>query len=106
MCRVLGVHPSGFYRWRNAPVSRAERRRERISILVKDTYEEYEAAYGAPRITQEFNELGHKCSLNYVAKIMQEQRIVARNGKAFNYGRHALSMLNVAENLLWRGSST
>ncbi len=64
MCRVLGVHPSGFYRWRMVPVSRAGQRRERISILLKDTYEECEAAYGAPRINQELNELGHKRSLN------------------------------------------
>ena len=106
MCRVLGVHPSGFYRWREAPISRTELRRERIKGLVKDTYEEFEAAYGAPRITQELNELGHKCSLNYIAKIMQEQGIVALNGKAFNYGGHALTMHNVAENLLWRDFST
>ncbi|AFV00782.1 IS3 family transposase [Simiduia agarivorans] len=70
--------------------------------------------YGAPRIAQELNDLGHRCSVNFVAKIMQEQgilarngkAILARNGKAFNYGGHALTMHNVADNLLWRDFST
>ncbi|GAB2527739.1 hypothetical protein GCM10008940_33080 [Microbulbifer agarilyticus] len=101
----MDVHPSGFYRWRGRPISRTEQRREQISTLVRETYEEFEASYGAPRITQELNELGHECSVNYIAKIMQEQGIIARNGKAFNYGSHALTMHNVAENLLWRDFS-
>ncbi len=37
---------------------------------------------------------------------MQEKGIIARNGKAFNYGGHALTMHNVADNLLWRDFST
>ncbi|UTA48261.1 IS3 family transposase [Simiduia sp. 21SJ11W-1] len=106
MCRVLVVHPSGFYRWRDCPSSPREQRRDQITSLVRDTYEEFEAAYGAPRIARELNEQGYKCSINYIAKIMQEQRIVARNGKAFNYGGHALTMHNVADNLLWRDFTT
>ncbi len=106
MCDVLGVHRSGFYRWRDAPQSKREARKEEVASLVKDTYEAFEAAYGAPRITQELNALGHKCSVNYIAQIMQEQGILARNGKAFNYGGHALTMHNVADNLLWRDFST
>lgn len=106
MCAVLGVHRSGFYRWRDAPKSKREARRHEVTELVKDTYEEFEAAYGAPRITQELNALGHKCSVNFIANIMQEQGIIARNGKAFNYGGHALTMHNVADNLLWRDFST
>ena len=99
------MHRSGFYRWRNAPQSNREARKETVTTLVKDTFEAFEAAYGAPRIAQELNALGHKCSVNFIAKIMQEQSIVARNGKAFNYGGHALTMHNVADNLLWRDFS-
>jgi putative transposase len=70
--------------------------------LVKDTYFEFEAAYGAPRIAKELNELGYACSVNYIAGIMAEQGIKARNGKGFNYSRHSLTMNNVSDNLLWR----
>ncbi len=105
MCRVMGVHPSGYYRWKDKPKSCREERRDTMTALIKDTYEEFEAGYGAPRITQELNAQGHKCSLNFVAKLMREQCIMARNGKAFNYGGHALTMHNVADNVLRRDFS-
>ncbi len=102
MCRVLGVSRAGYYRWLARPASQRAERKAQIETLVKLTYEEFEAAYGAPRITKELNVLGHRCSLNYITKIMQESGILGRNGKAFNYGGHALAMGNVADNLLWR----
>jgi len=102
MCRVLSVSRAGYYRWLARPTSQREARKAAIESLVKSTFEEFEAAYGAPRITEELNALGHSCSLNFIAKIMQENGMLARNGKAFNYGGHALAMSNVADNLLWR----
>ena len=69
---------------------------------VANVYEEFEACYGAPRLTKELNERGHRCSENFVAKLMSEQGIRARNGKGFKYSRHSLAMNNVSENLLWR----
>lgn len=102
MCRVLGVSRSGFNRWRDRSKSPRQLRREKMESLVRDTYEQFEAAYGAPRLTKELNELGFPCSLNYIAKIMAEQGIKARNGKGFNYSRHSLTMNNVSDNLLWR----
>lgn len=105
MCRVLSVSRSGYYRWLKRGASKQEARRAEMEVLVKDTYEAFEAAYGAPRITQELNELGHPCSLNYVAQIMSEQGIKARNGKGFKYSQHSLTLLNVSDNLLWRDFS-
>lgn len=102
MCQVLGVSRAGYYRWLSRPASKRDTRKAQLTSLVKSTFEEFEAAYGAPRITDELNSLGHRCSLNYIAKIMQENGMLARNGKGFNYGGHALAMSNVADNLLWR----
>jgi len=67
-----------------------------------DTYATFKARYGAPRIARELKELGMPCSVNYVADILNKQGLKARNGKAFNYGSHALTMHNVSDNLLWR----
>ena len=39
---------------------------------------------------------------NYVADILRQQGLKARNGKAFRYSQHSLTMNNVSENLLWR----
>ena len=102
MCRVLGVSRQGYDQWRKRPVSQQQKRRQLMEEKIKDTYEEFEARYGARRIAKELNALGLPCSTNYVADIMHRQRIKARNGKGFKYSQHSLTMNNVSENLLWR----
>ena len=102
MCSVMGVSRWGFNKWLKCAVSAREQRKALYIERIKETYAEFEAAYGAPRITQELNELGYPCSENYIAKIMAEQGLRARNGKGFKYARHSLTMNNVSENLLWR----
>jgi transposase InsO family protein len=102
MCRVMGVSRCGFNKWLWRSDSSRERRKALYTKRVLETYEEFEAAYGAPRITQELNESGYACSENYIAKLMAEQGIRARNGKGFKYSRHSLTMNNVSGNLLWR----
>ena len=102
MSRAMNVSRSGFNKWLDRPESDRAKRKADYAGRVKDTYAEFEAAYGAPRITKELNALGYPCSVNYIAKIMAEQGIRARNGKGFKYSRHSLTMNNVSENLLWR----
>ena len=102
MSRAMGVSRSGFNKWLGRSESIRARRKTDYSQRVKETFAEFEAAYGAPRITEELNALGYPCSENYIAKIMAEQGIRARNGKGFKYSRHSLTMNNVSENLLWR----
>ncbi|MEJ1356941.1 MAG: IS3 family transposase [Candidatus Sedimenticola sp. (ex Thyasira tokunagai)] len=102
MCRALDVSRSGYYRWKDRPKSAGDLRREEMEQQVADTYAEFKARYGAPRIAEELNALDIPCSTNYIADILRKQGLKARNGKAFNYGGHALTMHNVADNLLRR----
>ena len=102
MSRVMGVSRSGFNKWLTRPTSARSQRRSDYAERVKETFEEFEAVYGAPRITEELNGLGFACSENYIAKIMAEQGIRARNGKGFKYSRPGSTMNNVSDNLLWR----
>ena len=105
MCRAMSVSRSGLNKWLNRPESVRAQRKTLYEKKVMETYEQFEAIYGAPRITDELNALGFPCSENFIAKIMVEQGIRARNGKGFKYSRHGLSMNNVSENLLWRDFS-
>ncbi len=98
----MKVSRSGYYRWLDRPKSARALRREFVEQQVTDTYSNYKARYGAPRIAQELNALDIPCSKNYIASILNKQGLKARNGKAFNYGSHALAMNNVSDNLLWR----
>jgi putative transposase len=102
MCRALNVSRSGYYSWLGRSVCAQELRRNDMEEKVRETYQEFEAIYGARRIAKELNALGIRCSTNYVADIMANQGIKARNGKGFVYRRHSLTMLNVSENILWR----
>lgn len=102
MARAMGVSRSGFNKWLSRPDSDNTRRKAEYTQRVKNTYEDFEARYGAPRITQELNALGYPCSENYIAGIMRGQGLRARNGKGFRYSRHSLTMNNVSDNLLWR----
>lgn len=102
MCRSLGVSRSGYYRWLGRPQSDRDKQRAWVKEQVLDTYATFKARYGAPRIAQELKELYIPCCTNTVAKVLRLQGLKAHNGKSFNYGGHALTMHNVADNLLWR----
>ena len=102
MCRSMSVSRSGFNKWLNRPISDRTQRKSLYEEKVRETFEQFEAIYGAPRITDELNALGFPCSENFIAKIMAEQGIRARNGKGFKYSKHGLAMNNVSDNLLWR----
>lgn len=102
MCRVMEVSASGYYRWKHRPVSLRAQRRAETEAAILETYESFKARYGAPRIARELTATGQPCSVNYVAGIMREKDIRARNGKAFKYSRSSEAMTNVADNLLWR----
>ena len=102
MCRALKVSRSGYYRWLMRPKSARALRREQMTELTLETFSNFKARYGAPRIAEELKALSVPCSENYIADILRQQGLKARNGKAFNYGSHALAMNNVSDNLLWR----
>ena len=102
MCRVLSVSRGGYYRWFNRSKSSRQQQREFKLQQIVDTYATFKARYGAPRIARELCATGCPCSTNFVANALKLQGLKAHNGKAFNYGGHALAMHNVSENLLWR----
>ncbi|MCG9737769.1 IS3 family transposase [Shewanella insulae] len=106
MCRSLKVSRSGFYRYLSRKPSRKAQKYAVLVRRVKETYEAFKARYGAPRITYELNACGIRCSLNTVAKIMQEQAIKARNGKAFRYSHGAYANAGVEDNVLAQRFST
>jgi len=102
MCRVLDVSRSGFYAFLNRPASARQKRREKVAEAVESTFFAFKKNYGAPRLTDELNANGISCSLNHVAKILQEKGLRARNGKGFKYRPRIESKTHVSENLLAR----
>lgn len=51
MCRVLGVHASGFYAWLKNDLCSQAKRRFRLTGLIKQSWLESSCVYGYPRST-------------------------------------------------------
>jgi putative transposase len=77
-CRALGVSPAWFYKWRDGEASPRRARRAQLAAEIRRLFAAHRGRYGSPRITAELREAGWRVSPNTVAKIMAEQRLVAR----------------------------
>jgi putative transposase len=77
-CRALGVSPAWFYKWRGGDGSLRRKRRAALAAHIAWLFAEHEGTYGSPRITAELREAGWKVSVNTVAMLMAEHRLVAR----------------------------
>ena len=102
MCRCLSLSRSGYYAWRQRPVSGRRQRRERVGQAVEAAYHGFKKRYGAPRLTVELNENGVPCSVNHVASLLKEKGLRARNGKGFKYRPRTEARTHVCDNLLAR----
>lgn len=77
LCRVLKVARSGFYDWRVRPESRHSREDRRLLELIRESHEASQRIYGSLRVFCDLRELGETCGVHRVARIMQENKIVA-----------------------------
>ena len=72
MCRVLKVHPSGYYAWLKDPISTREQEDQRLLVLIKEHYLASGDTYGSPEIHRDLREAGETCNMHRVAKIMRK----------------------------------
>lgn len=85
-CRALGVSPSWFYKWRHGDASARHARRAALTVEIKRLFALHKGKYGSPRITDDLRDGGWHVSVNTVAQIMREQRLVSRPKR---HQRHA-----------------
>jgi putative transposase len=52
-CRVLRVSTSGYYAWRDRPVSARERSNLELVQIIRDTLRDPRHTYGSPRVHAE-----------------------------------------------------
>jgi putative transposase len=85
-CRALGVSPAWFYKWRAGDASRRRARRAQLAAEIGRLFAAHRGRYGSPRITADLHEAGWRVSKNTVAKIMAEQRLIARGRRGRSGG--------------------
>jgi len=73
MCRVLGVSPSGYYKWLTRKPSLRAIRDAELKSLIKRIHANSRDTYGSPRVHAELR-IGHgiRCSRKRVARLMRE----------------------------------
>ena len=67
MCRMLRVHPSGFYAWLKRPFSKRAVEDERQTELLKEAWEESGRVYGYRKLHNDLRDQGETCCANRVA---------------------------------------
>ena len=100
MCLVIGASRSGYYRWKKQPQSNRQKDNDKILMEIRESHKNSRRAYGSPRITEDLQAKGTKCSENRVARLMKIHGIVGKATKKFKVTTNSKHTLPVAENLL------
>jgi putative transposase len=90
MCQILNVTRSGYYAWRDRPISARQQRRDKLLEQIRQVHRDSDGSYGSPRMTVELNEAGEageadgeKVCENTVAKYMRESGVCAKRRGRF-----------------------
>lgn len=83
MCEALDVSPSGFYAAQHRAASARARRDEQLRIATRAVFALTKGRYGSPRIFDELTDAGERTSEKRIARLMQEDGLVARARRRF-----------------------
>jgi putative transposase len=78
LCETLDVSMSGYYAWRNRPMSQHQREDGQLAEHVQAAYHANRGVYGSPRVHAELQAQGIKCARKRVARLMRELDLAAR----------------------------
>jgi putative transposase len=78
MCEALGVSRSGFYAWLVRPRSRRSLDDDVLGSQVRNSFVASERTYGARRVWHDVLELGQRCGLHRIERLMRMQALRAR----------------------------
>jgi putative transposase len=77
-CGALGVSRSGFYAWRQRPLSTRARTDAEILQTIRASFALSDSTYGARRIVDDVRDAGHACGRQRVARLMRSAALRAR----------------------------
>ncbi len=82
-CKLLRVSTSGFYCWRERPLSQAAIWRAEIARVAAVTHEESDGIFGYRRVHRELVETGTVVSAHLVRRVMREQDLHGSQPRAY-----------------------
>ncbi len=100
MCQVLGVSKSGYYEWRDRPVSDQSKRKQKLTAQIKRIFIASKKRYGSPKITQVLRNEGVPVSPKTVSRIMKENGLRSKTMKKYKATTNSKHSHPVYPNLL------
>ena len=77
---MLNVHPSGYYAWRKQPRSKRDKANQRVTGLIKQFWLESGGVYDYRKIHSDLRDIGERCGINRVHRLMREEGLRAQVG--------------------------
>lgn len=78
MRRVMSVSASGFYEWFGRAPSERSQTDARLARSIRESFDLSDRTYGSPRAWRDLRAAGEQCSVNRVARLMEESNLQAR----------------------------
>jgi putative transposase len=83
MCSVLKVSRSGYYAWRDRPVSRRARDDAQLLVHIRRVHLQFRRVYGAVKTWRELNGQAIACGKHRVARLRKRDGIEAQRKRRF-----------------------
>jgi putative transposase len=100
LCRVLGVHPSGYYRWLKHSESSRDRENRRLTGLIKQSWLESGGVYGYRKVHDDLRCMGERCGKHRVLRLMKREGLKAQVGYKRRPWQRNIPSTQVPQNLV------
>ena len=88
LCDLLEVSTSGYYDWRDRPMSSRVIKNQQLLAKLRCFYQASLRIYGEPRLHKDLLDSGEQLSQNRVARLMRQANIKAKTAKRFVITTH------------------
>jgi len=102
LCKVMRVHPSGYYKWRKRGITPSQERRNKLLKRIKEIFKESRETYGCPRIHPQLISEGFRCSYNTIETLMRKNKIQPKQKRRFKATTDSKHTMPIAPNVLSR----
>jgi len=100
LCQILKVSASGFYAWRDRPLSKWAREEARLEVEIRAAHKRTRQTYGAERLQQDLAEHGIQVGICRIKRIRKKLGIRCKQKWKFKATTDSKHTLPVAENIL------
>jgi len=98
--RILKVSTSGFYAWRDRPLSKWAQEEARLEVEIRAAHKRTRQTYGAERLQQDLAEHGIRVGICRIKRIRRKLGIRCKQKRKFKVTTNSKHTLPVAENIL------